>query len=72
MDIQKIKKQLPTGAISEISTLSGVNYSTVQRFFSGHQTKESVKIMEKTAEFLKEYKEKRNKAAAELQAVASY
>ncbi|TRX37880.1 hypothetical protein FNW52_02985 [Flavobacterium sp. ZT3R18] len=71
MNIQEIKKQLPTGAIKEIANLSGVHYATVQGFFNGKQTKEDVRIIEVTAEYLENYKKKKSKATAKLQAVAS-
>ena len=71
MDIKAIKEQLPTGAIKEISNLSGVHYATVQGFFNGKKTKDDVKIIEVTAEYLEKYKDKKSKATAKLQAVAS-
>jgi hypothetical protein len=71
MDITEIKKQLPTGALRDIAKLSGVHYSAVQRFFAGNETKESLKIIDVTADYLKAYKDKRSKATEKLQAVAS-
>jgi hypothetical protein len=71
MNIQEIKKGLPIGAMSEISKLSGVNSTTVQRFFNGEKTKFNIKLLEVTAQFLKNYKEKEANAMQELQAVAS-
>ena len=71
MDIKAIKEQLPTGGIKEISVLSGVHYATVQGFFNGKKTKEDVKIIEVTAEYLENYKTKKNNASAKLQEVAS-
>lgn len=71
MNIQEIKKGLPIGAMSEISKLSGVNSTTVQRFFNGEKTKFNIKLLEVTAQFLRKYKEKEAKALQELQAVAS-
>lgn len=71
MDIQEIKKQLPTGAIKTIAINSGVHYATVQGFFNGKETKENVKLIEHTAKFLKQYKEAKASAIMELQAVAS-
>lgn len=71
MDIKEIKKQLPTGAIKEISTSCGVHYATVQGFFNGKQTKDNLKLIEATADYLKVYKEKKKSATAKLQAVAS-
>lgn len=70
MDIKAIRKQLPTGALKEISNLSGVHYATVQSFFAGNETKENLKLIEFTADYLEAYKEKRDKATAKLQAVA--
>lgn len=70
MNIQEIKKQLPTGAGKEIAKISGVNYDTVQRFLRGIETKENLKLIEVTADYLKEYKEKMKIATAKLQAVA--
>lgn len=71
MNIQEIKKQLPTGAIKEISQLSGVHYATTQNFFNGKETKENLKLIKHTTEYLKEYKEKKANALQELQKVAS-
>lgn len=71
MNIQEVKKQLPTGALGEIAKLSGVNYSVVQRFFAGNETKSSLKIIEVTTNYLREYKEAKAIALQELQAVAS-
>ena len=71
MDIKEIKKQLPTGAGREIAKMSGVNYDTVQRFLRGVETKENLKLIEATAKYLKEYKDKKATAIQELQAVAS-
>lgn len=71
MDIKEIKKRLPIGAMSEISKLSGVNSTTVQRFFNGEKTKFNIKLLEVTANYLKSYKQKEAIAMQELQAVAS-
>lgn len=71
MNIQEVKSQLPIGAMSEIAKLSGVNSSTVQKFFEGKKTKANILLIETTTKYLKEYKEKENKAIQELQAVAS-
>lgn len=71
MDIQKIKIQLPNGAIKEIAKRSGVHYATAQSFFAGNQTKENLNLMQVTAKYLKEYKEAKANAIQELQAVAS-
>lgn len=71
MDIQEIKKQLPIGALSEISKKSSINFATVQRFFKGEKTKLDIEVMEATTKYLKEYKEAKANAIEELQAVAS-
>ncbi len=71
MNIKEIKKQLPIGAGKEIAKISGVNYDTVQRFLRGIETKENLKLIEVTAKYLKEYKEKKATAIQELQEVAS-
>lgn len=71
MDIQEIKKQLPSGAVKQIASRSGVNYCTVQRFLSGEKTKENLNLLKVTAEFLKEYKTAKLEAEKELQAIAS-
>lgn len=71
MDIKSIKEQLPTGAIKEIANISGVHYATVQNFFNGSKTKEDVKLIEATADYLQKYKEKKKLATDKLQAVAS-
>jgi predicted transcriptional regulator len=71
MNIQEVKSQLPIGAMSEIAKLSGVNSSTVQKFFEGKKTKANILLIETTTKYLKEYKEKENKAIQELQEVAS-
>jgi hypothetical protein len=71
MDIQEIRNQLPLGAVKEIVKRSGINYATVQRFFRGAETKENLNLMQVTAQYLKEYKEAKDTAMQELQAVAS-
>ncbi|MGR3790433.1 hypothetical protein ACUXZJ_05915 [Flavobacterium sp. TN-1] len=71
MDIKEIRKQLPNGAGREIAKMSGVNYDTVQRFLRGVETKENLKLIEFTADYLKSYKEKKATAIGKLQAVAS-
>ena len=71
MDIKAIKEQLPTGGIKEIANLSGVHYATVQGFFNGKKTKDDVKIIEVTADYLENYKDKKIKATKKLQKVAS-
>jgi hypothetical protein len=71
MDVKAIKEQLPTGAIKEIADLSGVHYGTVKGFFSGKKTKENLKLMQVTADFLEDYKTKQKQAIERLQAVAS-
>jgi hypothetical protein len=71
MDIKEIRKKLPLGAIKEIVKNSGVEYATVQRFFRGENTKENLKLMQVTAEFLEEYKTKEKQAIDKLQAIAS-
>lgn len=70
MNIQAIKEQLPTGAIKEIAETTGVHYATVQGFFNGKQTKENIKLIQATADYLEVYKEKKKTATAKLQAVA--
>ncbi|WP_348824011.1 hypothetical protein [Flavobacterium aestuarii] len=71
MNIQEIKNQLPFGALRDIAKLSGVHYATVQSFLAGNETKEDLKLMRVTAQYLKEYKEAKTSAMQELQAVAS-
>lgn len=70
MDFTELKKDLPIGAMTEISKLSGVNNSTVQRFFNGEKTKFNIKIMKATTKYLSDYKTKESKALQELKAVA--
>ncbi|OWP81639.1 hypothetical protein BWK63_04975 [Flavobacterium covae] len=71
MNIKEVRKQLPNGAGREIAKMSGVNYGTVQRFLRGAETKENIKLMGFTAEYLKQYKESKNKALEKLQAIAN-
>lgn len=71
MNIQELKKDLPIGAMSEIAKLSGVNSATVQKFFNGEKTKANILLIETTTKFLKDYKQKENKALQELKEVAS-
>lgn len=71
MSIQELKKDLPIGAMSEIAKLSGVNSATVQKFFNGEKTKANILLIKTTTKFLKDYKEKENKALQELKEVAS-
>lgn len=71
MNITELKKDLPIGAMTEISKLSGLNNSTVQRFFNGEKTKFNIEIMKATTKYLSDYKAKESKAIQELQKVAS-
>lgn len=71
MNIKELKKQLPIGAGKQIAKLSGLNVSTVERFLAGFETKEHLKLLEVTAQFLKDYKERKANLTAKLQAVAS-
>ncbi len=70
MNIKELKKDLPIGAMSEIAKLSGVNNSTVQKFFDGKKTKANILLIQTTTKFLKDYKEKEAKAIQELKEVA--
>ena len=71
MNIKEIRKQLPIGAVKDIVKISGVEYATVQRFFRGENTKENIKLMNVTADYLEQYKTKEKEAIEKLQAVAS-
>lgn len=71
MEITEIKKQLPVGAGKEIAKMSGVNYDTVQRFFRGIKVKETLKLMESTAKYLEEYKNRKKELEEKLKAVAT-
>ena len=70
MNITELKKDLPIGAMSEIAKLSGVDSSTVQKFFNGKKTKANILLIETTTKYLSDYKAKESKALQELQAVA--
>lgn len=71
MNISEIKKQLPSGAIKTISQKTGIRYETVQQFFSGKKTKKDLEIIEETANFLTEHKEKTRLANEKLKAAAN-
>lgn len=71
MNITELKKELPIGAMSEIAKLSGVDSSTVQKFFNGKKTKAHIELIKVTTQYLSDYKAKESKALQELQAVAS-
>jgi hypothetical protein len=71
MNIKELKKDLPIGAMGEIAKLSGVDSSTVQKFFNGKKTKANILLIETTTKYLSDYKAKEKKALQELQAVAS-
>lgn len=71
MNLQKLKKDLPIGGMSEISKLSGIHISTVHKFFEGKKTKANIFLLETTTKYLSDYKAKESKALQELQAVAS-
>lgn len=73
MNIQEIKQQLPIGAYTAISKISGINSTTIQRFFNGGALKPQLelKIINATTELLKTTKEQKANALQELQAVAS-
>ena len=69
MDIAELRKELPIGGIKRISEMSRIPFMSVQRFFSGIETKQDIEIMNATTKFLKEHKEKRAQAIKDLQSV---
>ena len=71
MNIKELKKDLPIGAMTEISKMSGINMGTVQKFFEGKKTKANILLIKTTTKYLSDYKAKESKALQELQAVAS-
>lgn len=66
MDLKAVKLILPHGAIKEISSKSGVQYCQVSRIFNGLTTKDTLKVMEVTAEYLKEYQDRESKATQKI------
>ena len=72
MNLQEIKKQLPTGAETEIGTIAQISSTTVKKVLMGIKAKPAIelKVLNATAQYLKTYKEQKATALQELQAVA--
>ena len=72
MDLQDIRKQLPSGAIKDIAERAGVSTSTVCAVMKGkRETPKKPKILQTAADYLAEYKEKEREAMMRLKEVAT-
>jgi len=59
MNINTIRKQLPSGAIKEIAQKTGLSTTTVSHVFRGKaRSPKQAAILNAAAEFVKEYKAK--------------
>ncbi len=68
MDLQEIKKQLPSGAIIEIAKRANTAPSTVCQAFKGKvNSAKKIVIMNATAEYLSEFKAQEREAMEALQ-----
>lgn len=67
MELQELKKELPTGAIKEIARRSGFSTATISQAFNGKiKTSKRPEIMKATAEYLTEYRSKEREAMQAL------
>lgn len=67
MEMQEVKKQLPFGAINEIAKRAGVLAPTVSRALNGDTRSPKLpEIMTAIAEYLTEYKAKKQEAQKAL------
>jgi DNA-binding LacI/PurR family transcriptional regulator len=67
MNFQEIKKQLPHGAIKNIAQRSGLSTTTISHIFNGViESPKQADVLQATAEFMKEYREKKNAATKAL------
>lgn len=67
MNLQEIKKQLPSGAVKAIAKRAKVSTSLVSQTFNGKiNSAKKMAIMHATAEYLTEYKAKEKEATEAL------
>jgi hypothetical protein len=67
MDLKDLKKQLPSGAIKEIANRANTSKSTVCIVLGGKsESPKKTEILNKTAEYLTEYKAKEREAKEAL------
>lgn len=67
MDLQEIKKQLPSGAMRAIAKRAKVSTSLVSLTFNGKiNSPKKTDVLNATAEYLKEYKAKEKEASDAL------
>ncbi|WKW46735.1 hypothetical protein P3875_01290 [Myroides sp. JBRI-B21084] len=70
MNILKIKKGLPHGAIREIALRTNTGYLTVLNFFNGKCVpKNKTQILEEALKILREEKEKENQLLLEFESL---
>ena len=67
MNLQKIKNQLPNGAIKAIAEKAKVSEALVSLIFNGKSnSRKKTEVMHATAEYLTDYKAKEKEAAEAL------
>lgn len=67
MELGKIRKELPHGAIQDIAKKVGVSAGTVTQFFNGAiKAVKSTEILEEAAKIIKKKKERESKVMEEL------
>jgi hypothetical protein len=72
MDLQKIRKELPYGAIKNIAKGVGVSPITVTQYFKGNLLPvKSVEILEEALKIIRVKKERELKVIAEIKALIS-
>lgn len=71
-ELTGIRNELPHGAVVEIAKRAGVLAPTVSRALMGDTTSRKLpEIIKATAEFLKEYRERKNAASKALEEALS-
>ncbi len=71
MKIEKLKKQLPHGAVKDIAEKTALSTSTVCQILKGGQSPQRVRVLTITALYLSEYKAKEKEADKVLTRVLS-
>ncbi len=70
MDLQEIKKSLPNGAINEIVKRTGISQATISQVLNGKaKSRHQTQILQATADYLREYRQKEQKALNELKEI---
>ncbi len=67
MDLQKIRKELPHGAIQKIAKTVGVSSGTITQYFKGTiKPVKTAEILEEALKIIKKKKERENKVMEEI------